>query len=376
VLSFFKLTQCYRALCEKQSSLRRFFCRSTPLAYADELHTPVPQNTVLILPPSDYWALQATLNVKSEKEAASFGPALFELSDEYHYDAKKIGENSYSLIAYNPAEISLKLHSFNRDSMIDRITFAQWVFADELQPIHLSSGKILTTLEGVVIEIDPDYLHANDSIGMDEALAKPRFFIKTIPVERLLTSSVTTKTLKITLILLLIVLGNLTVNTVLNTRESVRLEELKEGLLDRANLPETSIEREAILSALHKKESVQLRLRHQFLRISDLPIQASVSRTLAPIVTPAPATAEGIVLIPGSKPGEPNRLLVEGSSNAPIMTLSSEGIKEIVYDGNSIKIIVDTQGAEAKEKLKKIFSKKFKKVRYSERGNQLEVRIP
>ncbi|MDO9206633.1 MAG: hypothetical protein Q7T91_00105 [Sulfuricurvum sp.] len=376
MLSFFKLMQSYRSLCEEKGVFRRLFCRSTPLEYADELHTPIPQNAVLILPPSDYWALQATLNVKSEKEAASFGPALFELNDAYHYEAKKIGENSYSLIAYNPAEISLKLHSFNRDSMIDRITFSQWVFADESQPIHLSNGKVLTTLEGVVIEIDPDYIHANNTIGMSEALAHPRFFIKTLPVERLLTSSVTTKTLKITLILLLIVLGNLTTNALLNTRESVRLEELKEGLLDRANLPETSIEREAILSALHKKEAAQLRLRHQFLRISDLPVQASTPRALPPIVTPAPAVAEGIVLIPGSKPGEPNRLLVEGASSAPVLTLSGEGIKEIVYDGNSIKIIVDTQGSQAKENLKKVFSKKFKKVRFTERGNQLEVRIP
>ncbi|MDP3466287.1 MAG: hypothetical protein Q8R86_11010 [Sulfuricurvum sp.] len=374
MLSFFKLTQSYRSLCEKQGAFRRLFCRSTPLEYADELHTPIPQNAVLILPPSDYWALQATLNVKSEKEAASFGPALFELSDAYHYEAKKIGENSYSLIAYNPAEISLKLHSFNRDSMIDRITFSQWVFADESQPIHLSNGKILTTLEGVVIEIDPDYIHANNTIGMSEALAHPRFFIKTIPVERLLTSSVTTKTLKITLILLLIVLGNLTANALLNARESARLSELKEELLDRANLPETSIEREAILSALHKKETAQLRLRHQFLRISDLPVQASTPRALAPIVTPAPA--EGIVLIPGSKPGEPNRLLVEGASSAPVLTLSGEGIKEIVYDGNSIKIVVDTRDIQAKENLKKVFSKKFKKNRFTERGNQLEVRLP
>lgn len=376
MLSFFKLTQSYRALCEKQSTFRRFFCRSTPLEYADELHTPIPQNAVLILPPRDYWALQATLKVKTEKEAASFGPALFELSDAYHYEAKKIGENSYSLIAYNPAEISLKLHSFNRDSIIDRITFAQWVFADESQPIHLSNGKYLTTLEGVVIEIDPDYIQANNAIGMGEALSHPRFFIKTIPVERLLTSSVTTKTLKITLILLLIVLGNLTANAILNARESARLSELKKELLDRANLPETSIEREAILSALHKKETAQLRLRHQFLRISDLPVQASAPRALAPIVTPAPAVAEGVVLIPGSKPGEPNRLLVEGASSAPVLTQSGEGIKEIVYDGNSIKIVVDTQDIQAKENLKKVFSKKFKKIRFTERGNQLEVRLP
>ena len=386
MLSFSDTTQILRSLCQKYPFLRRFFCRPASLVYADDAPTQFPKNAVLILPPRNYWAIQAILNVKTQKEAAAFGPALFDLGHEYQYEAKRIEKNSYSLIAYNPTEISLTLQSF--PEMIERITFAQWVFADELHPIRLGNGKVLTSLEGVVIEIDPDYLGASDTIVMREALSEPRFFIKTIPLERLLTPNITSKTLKMTLIILIIVLGNLIASAVFNSRESAHLEERKQELLTKASLPETSIEREAILASLRKKESGQLKVRDQFFRISLLPIKASPTPksadtgTLLQQIPPVPAASpEGVVLIPGSAPGEPNRLLVGGTSNAAASAITLQdnegnGIKEVVYDGNSIKMIVNTKESDAKEKLKKAIKKQFKKAKFSELGNQLEVRLP
>ncbi|MGZ8547174.1 MAG: hypothetical protein ACXW33_01030 [Sulfuricurvum sp.] len=388
MLNFSDSTQILRSLCQKYPFLRRFLCRPVSLVYADDAPAQFPQNAVLILSPRNYWAIQATLNVKTQKEAAAFGSALFDLGHEYQYEAKRIKKNSYSLIAYNPTEISLIVQSFPNPEMIERITFAQWVFADESRPIRLGNGKVLTVAEGVVIEIDPDYLGASDAIFMREALREPRFFIKTIPVERLLTPDITSKTLKMTLIILLIVLGNLIVSAVFNSRESAHLEERKQSLLTQANLPETSIEREAILASLRKKEAGQLNVRDQFFRISLLPIKASPAPNSADAGTPFQQTppvpaapSGGVVLIPGSAPGEPNRLLVGGTSNAasPEMTFQENGgngIKEVVYDGNNIKMIVTVKESEAKEKLKKAVKKQFKKAKFSESGNQLEVRIP
>ncbi len=388
MLSFSDSTQILRSLCQKHPFLRHFFCRPASLVYADDAPAQFPKNAVLILPPRNYWAIQAILNVKTQKEAAAFGPALFDLGHEYQYEAKKIEKNSYSLIAYNPTEISLILQSFPDPEKIERITFAQWVFADELHPIRLGNGKVLTSIEGVVIEIDPDYLGTSDSISMREVLSEPRFFIKTIPVERLLTPNITSKTLKMTLTILVVVLGNLIASAVFNSRESAHLEERKQELLTKASLPETSIEREAILASLRKKESGQLKVRDQFFHISLLPIKASPTPKSADTATlfqqtpPVPAaSSEGVVLIPGSAPGEPNRLLVGGTSNAasPEITLQDDGgngIKEVVYDGNSIKMIVTIKEGEAKEKLKKAIKKQFKKAKFSESGNQLEVRLP
>lgn len=350
--------------------------------YGDELPDSFSKNSIVILPPSDYWAIQATLNVKTAKEAATFGSALFDLSDDYRYAARRLGKDSYSLIAYNPAEISHKLHSFSNGAVIEKFTFAQWVFADEEHSIHLDNGKILTTIEGVVIEIDSDYLAMDTSIPLKEALKKPRFFIQSLPVEQLHSSTLTPKTVKTTLFVLLLVLGNLTATTVLNYQEIGHLESLKEELLEHTKLPETSFERDALSSSLQKKEVVQLRLREQFLHISDLSLHVVLPAEVnapAPAVIPSSAAVEGVVLIPGSNPGEPNRLLVNGSSNIPTASapvFQGEGIEEIVYDGKNIKMLLNASENKSKEDLKKAIMKPFKKAKISEHGNQLEVWIP
>ncbi|MCX6073113.1 MAG: hypothetical protein NTY39_02205 [Campylobacterales bacterium] len=381
-MSFSNRFQGLRSLCQKYPFLYRFVCSPTILVYSDELPENIPNNSVMILPPRDYWAIQAVLNVKTAKEAATFGPALFDLGDEYRYAAQKTGKNSYSLIAYNPAEISHKLHAFPHTAVIEKFTFAQWVFADEEHPIRLDNGKILTTIEGVVIEIDSDYLHINGAIGINEALAKPRFFIQSIPVEQLSSPTLTSKTVKKTLFILILILGNLTAHTVLNYQEMGRLDSLKEEVLDHDKLPETSFERDALTRSLQKKEAGQLRLREQFLHISDLSIHATLPtnvNTPSQTVTPSSAPVEGVVLIPGSNPGEPNRLLVNGSSNIPtpsLLVFQGEGIDEIVYDGKNIKILLNASENKVKEDLKKAIMKPFKKAKISEHGNQLEVWIP
>ncbi len=362
--------------------LRRFVSSPALLVYGDELPDSFSKNSIVILSPSDYWAIQATLNVKTAKEAVTFGSALFDLSDDYHYAARRLGRNSYSLIAYNPADIALKLQSFSNGAVIEKFTFAQWVFAEEEYPIRLENGKVLTTIEEVVIEIDSDYFAMDTSIPLKEALKKPRFFIQSLLVEQLHSSMLTPKTVKTTLFVLLLVLGNLTATTVLNYQEIGHLESLKEELLEHTKLPETSFERDALSSSLQKKEVAQLRLREQFLHVSDLSIHAAPPISVkAPALTSVPSTApvEGVVLIPGSNPGEPNRLLVNGSSNIPAASapvFQGEGIEEIVYDGKNIKMLVNASENKSKEDLKKAIMKPFKKAKISEHGNQLEVWIP
>lgn len=349
------------------------------LVYADSLPVEFPKNVVAVLPPSDYWVLRATLNVNSEKEAAKYGPALFDLSGTYRYEAQKIGKNSYILIAYNKEELSRKLLSVPALSTIDRLTFAQWAFADGPTPVHVKNGKYLTMLDGIVIEMDAAYVRKSQSIELSEALARPRIFLKTIPVTVLVDSPITAKTLKTTLMILLILFGNLVADIYLTARSSERLSEKSEALRNEFNLPETSIEREAILASLRQKETKQLELRHHCKQISDLAI---VAKSTPPPAAPPPVmpaatnvSAEGIVLIPGSKPGEPNRLLVGNTSNAADTAFHGSGIRELTYDGNALKLVIDASDSKNIENLQNEISKRFKKARYDGRDTQLEVRI-
>lgn len=343
------------------------------LAYGD---TPVllPSKAIYIMTPSDYWVLKVELPVKTPKEAALYGPGLFDLSESHRYEAQKIGKNSYILIAYDPALISQKLNALANLSQVEKITFAQWVFAEETTPISLSNGKFLTTVEGIVIEIDAAYVRGDLSITLSEALEHPKFFLKTLLRKDLVTTAFTSKTLKTTLIILMILLGNLSATALLSYQESSHLQEEMQRSLNLSKLPETSIERESILAALKTKEHKQLYFRHQCKKISDLPIETTQSNSIPAPVSPI-SSEEGIVLIPGSSPSEANRLLVGNTAHvAPLVR--GTGMQEIRYEGNAITLICDVGDSSAKEKLKNEITKRFTKVHINERNTQLEVRLP
>lgn len=380
-----------RFLINKYDDTCKYFAPKIPLLYADHaISAPMPlgKGIALIFPTSDYWAMHVHLNAKNEKDAVKYGPALFDLSDSYRYEAQKTGESSYVLLAYEPDVLLQKVLSYPDLSIIDKFTFAQWVFDEETHPIHLYDKKYLTILDGVVVEIDQSYLEKSTYIELNDALSHPKTFFKTLPLEGLVTSEITNKTLRKTLIILCILFGNFTSLAYFSHQESSQLVERMQEMLTSANLPETSIERDAILTSLRLKEKKQLDFRHQCYAISILPIEVKRPTTdptptssmpqLPPILgSSANAVSNGIVLIPGSNPGEQNRLLVEKSSSPTDNTLSvgEDGIQELIYDGHAVNIIINTSNTTIKEKLKNELTKQFKNVQLSDHNTQLEVHL-
>ena len=352
---------------------RTLFRRPLKLAYGD-IPSHLSCDTIFIFPPSEYWVMRVELPVKTSKEAARYGSGLFELSGSHRYEAQKVGKNSYILIAYDPERLSEKLNLLPHLSQVEKITFAQWVFAEESNPIALSNGKFLTTVEGIVIEIDGAYIQKEHFLTLAEALEHPKFFLKTLQRKALVTSAFTSKTLTTTLIVLIILLGNLGATALQSHQESSHLQKEMEHSLNLSNLPETSIEREAILTALKTKERKQLYLRHQCKKISDIPIETTHSDALLAPISPL-ASVEGIVLIPGSAPHEANRLLL-GTASQITPLISGTRMQEIRYEGDAITLIWDVGDSIVKEKLKNELTKRFKKVQITERDTQLEVRLP
>lgn len=378
MLSSFNIKEMFHSFCSNNHFIRRFFCPSKSLVYFDALeNTAISDDAVLVLSPRDYWVLRVSLNVKTEKEAAMFGASLFDLSEEHHYIAQRLEKNDYILIAYNPNEISQRLNSIPSLSSIKKITFAQCVFADEEYPILLPNGKYLIILDKIVIEADATYLSTHTSIELSSALSHQRVNLKTVNIERFIPSELTSKTLRNTLIILLILLANLAATFVTKYQESLYFNEKIANTLSSSKLPETSLEREAILDSLTKKEKKQLRMRELCKKVNELPIERK--NTAAPILPSLPPvnapSTDGIVLIPGSQPGEPNRLLVDNTSSAPTISLNSEGIRELEFDGNSMNLIISTSDTNERNSLKNKIISHFKHAQIDEHETLIEVRI-
>lgn len=382
------MTKLFQFALDKYNDIRKYFAPKIPLFYADNsetIHSSMVKGTALIFPPSDYWVLRVKINAKNEKEAAKYGPALFELDGSYRYEAQKIGENSYVLIAYDPEILANKLLALGDSSMIDKITFAQWVFDAVTYPIHIKDERYLTVIDGIVVEINESYLNKNTRIKINDLLTYPNPFLKTLSIESLATSTLTKKTLRTTFIILLVLFINFTALCIFNYQESSRLRDHIQELLSVSKLPETSIERDTLLGALRLKEKKQLDFRHKSHKISTLALDVKqpIAETKPSLMTqplppiPPVLTSPGdVVLIPGSNPGEQNRLLVEKSSSPMNQRMVfGNGIQELTYDGHVINLLINTPDLNTKEKATSSLKKEFKNAQISDQNGQLEVRL-
>lgn len=353
------------------------FSAKLPLVYSDVLdEIQITSDSILVLSPNKYWIQRVTLNVRNEKEAASFGAALFDLNDEYRYEALEVEKNTFMIIAYHPNEVTAQSTTDTEISLIKHVTFAQWVFDEVTLPIRLPNHKFLTVIDGIVVEIDPSYIDPSSSIDLQTALSNPKPFFKTLPFEQAKSSEISVKTLLKTLMIVTLFFINFIAILLLNYQESTHLNEKITQLLSDSKLPETAIEREAILNSLISKEKKQFHIRHLYNQINELPISGKIS-SAKPVSSPSvPATSsDGIVLIPGSKPGEPNRLLVDSTSSVPTLNLQGEGIQDITYDGNVVSLVLDTQSATEKDVLKNKIMHNFKEAQINEENTTLEVRF-
>ena len=189
---------------------------------------------------------------------------------------KNQGEEHYVIVAYNKMQLSQKLQDNPPLSTAKKVTFAQWIFADETKPIRLKNNKYLTVVDGIVIEMDSAYLNTDASISISEALrARHHSFYKTLSTHLLLPEQIRPKTLKITLAILLILLANLITQIVLDRQLADETGEDNTNPISASHLPETSIEREAILNALKQKEDQTVSSASTMLHLSTLPLQVS-----------------------------------------------------------------------------------------------------
>jgi hypothetical protein len=344
------------------------------LVYVDDFVQTDVGKCVVILAPSDYWAMKVQLDVKNDQEALKYAPALFDFTDEYRYMAQKSEGSTFILLAYSPHVLVAKYPWLSETTLPEvRITFAQWVFGDIRSPVRLKQERCLTLHDELVVEIDRRYVEDTDQVSVDDYLKTFTQRVKNVGLEEFLPQTLTKKTLQMTLFVLMILFFN-TVFEIVSTHHQTSLaSQSTQELLLLSHLAQTSIERDAVLSSLKQKAAKQLKVREQFFKIRQMPIVAKASSFPPPRASTPPPSGD-IILIPGSKPGDPNRLLVGGVSDEANTSriVNGEGMSELKFDGKNIMVTVDSNEPES---LRQLFLKKFKNSNVEVHNHRVEVRI-
>ncbi|MBD3806459.1 hypothetical protein [Sulfuricurvum sp.] len=361
-----------QALCARMAKISPRFCTPQYVSYG---RVDDRKGSIVVLTPEDYWAKRTELNVSTEKEAARYGYSLFDFDEEFVCYARNVGGRTYDIIAFHPNKIIEKYPELFLEGTSHSVTFAQWVFADLDHPIQLQNGKYLSLHEGIVFEIDGHYVDTTHTMNIEEIENRSYHRLKTVLMDAIIPSNLTTKTVKTTLFVLILLSASLVIEGYRWHMASEEIRQEMERLSSSSGLQGVATERKAILDTLKHKEAKQLKLRDRCYALRDIPLNPIISDPIpnTPSVEPLANPQSGVVLIPGSKPGEPNRLLVNGIQNTPTSSVRvNEGIREIVYDGKQMLISIESTDL---INLKRGLVKTFRNSRIEEQNGRLEVRL-
>ncbi|MDD2370013.1 MAG: hypothetical protein PHQ90_11990 [Sulfuricurvum sp.] len=345
--------------------------------YLDHSSCHIPSGSealVLILSPDLYRICVVSLPVATPKEAVRYAPSYFDLSDERtRYGAYQLGEGRYLLSAFDPEPIRVRLEEAGVDPVsVERFVLAQEAFGVDILPVSLKNGSVLALNDGIVVRLPSEYIGEPPKYDLEVSLQKLAPCLTGFRADMYKGGDVTKKTLTITLSLSLIILLNLLIQGGYSYREAGKIADEQEQMKIEKNLPATQMELDALASSWEKKESQQMKLRKIFAAFSTLTLENN--NTVLPVAAPAPAS-NGIVLVPGSNPGDRNLLLVPGGSNTLSGTVSGEYVTSLAYENGSVHFKISTPSPQDAEKIRDSVAKTLKTNTVTIKENTVEGSI-
>lgn len=311
----------------------------------------------IIISASMYWVKKCSLPVKKCSEAKKLAPSFFDsfLPDgEFTYEAFFLSDNTYALIAFDSEEICKIIKSseinFNH---ISAVYFAQSEFTKLEEPLILVKNRAIIVNEDVVLDIPQAYL-SQKAVGFD--IFFPHFYYsnRSFSIELFQDNTPDKKTYYFMFGLMVLILASLATQYAYLADLYNKISTSKEEYLESRKLPNSTIALNSIKVALQKKESTQYSIRNKLRYLQDLNFTAPDE----PQSNKGTATAKGeVILVPGSVPGDKNRLLV-GPIEANLD--GKEHIKTLLVKDNQLEIVISLSSDKRAEYIKDFLKKQFK----------------
>lgn len=322
--------------------------------YLDHISFYIPSGNeplVMVISPDLYRISVATLPVPTAKEALRYAESYFDVSDgRTRYDAYLIGEGRFLFTAFEPENVRIRLEEIGIDpSSVDRFVLAQEAFGSDNLPTSLVDISALALSEGIVVRLPSHYVGVPLKHTIEEALKTLSPCLRGFRADMYVGGEATKKTLAITATLSFLVVLNLLIQGGMSYSESERIMDEQEQMKIDKHLPATQMELDALAATWEKKESEQIKLRKIVAAFGTLTLESNDTVSTSAVAT---SPTNSIVLVPGSKPGERNLLLVPGDTNTTVGTVSGEYVTSLAYENKTILFKILTPSQERAEKIR------------------------
>jgi len=226
------------------------------LVYVSQHAIPIIDGfTDIVLSPEFYWVKSIELSNSSKRQVQSMAESIYvgTLSQgEYQYRVENIAMNKWLIIAYSQKHIldTLKNLELPLDK-IKRVYFSQSLLSKIDSPVQINQVLYLAKIDNIICQISMK-MAPKDFITISRMLGNiyPK---NPVQIGTLQNKIITEKSY----FQLLTIATFFTMALILQTLQSYKslshIEREKKSLFSTTNLPETSFERESILSPLRKK---------------------------------------------------------------------------------------------------------------------------
>ncbi|WP_345969804.1 hypothetical protein WCX72_10970 [Sulfurimonas sp. HSL1-6] len=226
----------------------------------------------LVLSPSLYWFRSEALPVKTVFQARKLAPSVFDAivpEGVYSYHVLK-RDDTFWLFAYNEEQIIDTIaRSGIRPTDVRHLYFAQTECAALETPLRLGGTRILSSVDGVVTELPARYAaDAEDARHFFKTHARKGPAVGITLYHSALLDKKQFKRLSIVAAVFALLYG---IEYFTARAHLASVLEEQEKIADTYRLPQTSFERNGLISALEKKQKRQTRLRETAKALFDLP---------------------------------------------------------------------------------------------------------
>ncbi|MEF3192525.1 MAG: hypothetical protein K6347_08305 [Campylobacterales bacterium] len=142
-----------------------------------------------------------------------------------------------------------------------------------------------------------------------------------------------------------------------------QLMQEREMIIEQQHLPQTRIAVQSVKTALLKKEELQYRIRSKIRLLQNFPFE---ELNLSSATKQAP-----VVLIPGSSPSDPNRILIGGVDG----DLKRERIEEIRIKEKTMEVVFAVSHDKRAEQIRDFMKKEFTIDSITAKNRRVSVKV-
>jgi len=228
----------------------------------------------VILSPQFYWVKKVQLPVKSTAQAKKLAQSVFEgnLPDgDYSYEVNKVG-GEFIIIAYDKENLSQLINDYFIDeAKVDAIYFSQYEFSDLDACCAIDSDSSLVNMGGLLIQIPRNCTDPKiriEDLTQNRKLSRHKIKLGTFEEE-----AIDKKTFIFTASAVALIFSALVLESIGYKKEAAKIEEQKSRMIQKLDLPATSMQLKSIKNNLYKTYKKQKKLRDELYLFSKIPLK-------------------------------------------------------------------------------------------------------